>query len=141
MPAVEVICDASVVLKWFHSAGEEEVGESRGLLDLQRSRSISLSVLDLTAYEVGNALIRGVGAPAAAAHAVLEALALMCPAITPTAAELAGALTLAEEHDLTVYDAAYAAVSLSRNAPLVTLDGLLLNAGLGVRPSTLATSS
>jgi predicted nucleic acid-binding protein len=133
--AVEVICDASVVLKWFHAEGEEEVGDSRTLLDLQTSGAIALSVLDLTVYEVGNALVRGMGAPAAAAQTALESLALICPRVAPTTAELVDAMVLAERHGLTVYDAAYAAVAQNRGARLVTLDRLLLNAGLGIRPS------
>ena len=54
--------------------GEEEVESARALLDLHRSQSVALSVLDLTAYEVGNALLRGVGVGAAQASAVLNAL-------------------------------------------------------------------
>lgn len=42
---------------------------------------------------------------------------------------------LAERHDLTLYDAAYAAVAQSRSAELVTLDRALLDAKLGSRPS------
>jgi len=138
MPAAELICDASVVLKWFHSEGEEEVGESRALLDLHRSGAVGLLVLDLTAYEVANALIRGMGVPSGAARAVLEALALVCPAVTPTPAELSDALALAEGHDLTLYDAAYAAVARGRGARLITMDRRLLEAGLGIRPSAQA---
>lgn len=134
-PIVEVICDASVVLKWFHAEGEEEVGDSRTLLDLQTAGAITLSVLDLTAYEVGNALVRGIGAPDAAAQTALEALALICRRLTLTTADFVDALALAERHGLTVYDAAYAAVAQNRGARLVTLDRLLLNAGLGLRPS------
>jgi predicted nucleic acid-binding protein len=138
MPAAaEVVCDASVVLKWFHAEGEDEVAESRALLDLQASGTIALLVLDLTAYEVGNALVRGVGAPASAAQAVLEALALVCPPVTPNAIEVAAALLLAERHGLTLYDAAYAAVAHSRDARLATMDRRLLGAGLGIRPSEI----
>jgi predicted nucleic acid-binding protein len=135
--AAEVICDASVVLKWFHAEGEDEVGESRALLDLQTSGAIALLVLDLTAHEVGNALVRGIGVPASAAQAVLEALALACESVAPSAGEIAHALSLTERHDLTLYDAVYAAVAESRHAELATLDRALLEAGLGRRPSEL----
>jgi predicted nucleic acid-binding protein len=140
-PTVEVVCDASVVLKWFHAEGEEEVGESRTLLDLHTSGAIALSVLDLTSYEVGNALVRGMGAPASAAQTALEALELICPRLAPTTADLADALALAESHGLTLYDAAYGAMARTRGARLVTLDRLLLNAGLGVRPSEIVQGS
>ena len=59
MPAISVVSDANVVLKWFHSEGEDEVGPARALLDAHKERTVVLSVLDLTVYEVGNALMRG----------------------------------------------------------------------------------
>jgi predicted nucleic acid-binding protein len=140
MPVIDVLCDASVVLKWFHAEGEGEVGESRALLDLHRSRAVALSVLDLTAYEAGNALVRGMGVPAAQSRIVLEALDVICPRLAATPPELAEALALAERHNLTVYDAAYAAVAQSRNALLATMDRSLLAAGLGSRPSEIVAA-
>jgi predicted nucleic acid-binding protein len=139
MPVIDVVSDANVALKWFHAEGEEEVEEARALLDAHKERTVALSVLDLTAYEVGNALMRGraaVGADRVAT--VVEALAEVCPALRPNPAELRRATELAAEHDLTLYDAAYAAVAESREAALATLDGALLGAGLGTRPSELA---
>ena len=136
---LEILCDASVVLKWFHADREEEVGESRALLDLHRSRLASLFVLDLTMYEVGNALVRGVRVPADRAQVVVAALDAICPRLAITTAELADALALAELHGLTVYDAAYPAVARSRRARLATLDRLLLDAGLGERPSAIVS--
>jgi predicted nucleic acid-binding protein len=132
-----VVCDASVVLKWFHAAGEEEVGESRALLDLHRSRRAALSILDLTTYELGNALVRGMRVPAARARVVLESLDVVCRHVSLSTSELVDALGLAEVHHLTVYDAAYAAVARSRHPRLATLDRLLLDSGLGERPSQI----
>jgi predicted nucleic acid-binding protein len=138
MPAISVVSDANIILKWFHSEGEEEVEPARALLDAHKERTVSLSVLDLTAYEVGNALMRGrAGASAGQAATVIEALAEVCPAIRPSPEEMRVASQLAEHHDLTLYDAAYAAVAQSRSAELVTLDRALLGAKLGSRPSEL----
>lgn len=139
MPAIDVVSDANVVLKWFHVEGEEEVEQARALLDAHKARTVALSVLDLTAYEVGNALMRGrAGASAEQAATVLEALGEVCPAVRPSPEELRLASELAERHNLTLYDAAYAAVAQSRVAKLATLDSALLDAGLGTRPSELA---
>ena len=136
-PAADVLCDASVVLKWFHSEGEEEVEPSRALLDLHRSHGMALSVLDLTAYEVGNALLRGVGVGAEKVSAVLDALDIICPRLALTPTELSDAALLAEGHRLTMYEAAYAATAKARHAELATLDRALLQAGLGRRPSEI----
>lgn len=139
MPAIDIVSDASVALKWFHAEGEEEVPQSRALVAAHQARSVALLVLDLTAYEVGNALIRGrAKASAGQVAAVLEALDEICPAVRPDSGELRLAADLAERHDLTLYDAAYAAVAESREARLATLDRALLAAGLGKRPSELS---
>jgi predicted nucleic acid-binding protein len=139
MPAISVVSDANIVLKWFHSEGEEEVEASRALLGAHKERAVALSVLDLTAYEVGNALVRGrAGASAEQAATVIEAVAEVCPAIRPSPEEMRVASQLAERHNLTLYDAAYAAVAQGRSAELVTLDRALLAAKLGSRPSELA---
>lgn len=140
MPVIDVVSDASVALKWFHAEGEEEVGPSRALLAAQRERAVALHVLDLTAYEVGNALLRGhVRAGAEEVATVLDALTEVCAVISPTVDDLREAATLAEAHELTFYDAAYAAVARRRRAQLATLDAELLRAGLGRRPSELAS--
>jgi len=139
MPVTDVVSDASVALKWFHAEGEEEVEPARALLSAHRARTVALAVLDLTAYEIGNALLRGqANVTARQVATVLEALDEICPAIRPDTAELSLAAELAARHDLTLYDGAYAAVAKSRNATLATLDGALLEAGLGRRPSELA---
>ncbi len=138
MRAIDVVSDANVVLKWFHADGEEEVPEARALVTAHQARTVALHVLDLTAYEVGNALLRGrAKATASQVATVLEALAEICPALRPDTDELRLAAELADRHDLTLYDAAYAAVAESRGATLATLDRALLRAGLGRRPSEL----
>lgn len=136
--AIDAVSDANVALKWFHAEGEEEVEPSRALLAGQRERTLALWMLDLTPYEVGNALLRGRPSVEADRVAeVLDALAVVCPAISPAPDDLREAARLAEAHDLTLYDAAYAAVAKRRDAELATLDRKLLQAGLGRRPSEI----
>jgi predicted nucleic acid-binding protein len=138
MPTIDIVSDASVVLKWFHAEGEEEVEAARALLERYGQQAIALQVLDLTPYEVGNALLRGRATVAADRVAVvLEALADICPQVSPTTDDLREAAALAELHGLTLYDAAYAAVARSRGAELATLDQALLRSGLGRRPSAI----
>jgi predicted nucleic acid-binding protein len=138
MPATDVISDANVVLKWFHDQGEHGVEAARALLDRHRSRRVVLHVLDLTYYEVGNALMHGrARASADQAATVLAALREICLTVSPGHDDLALATEIVAEHDLTLYDAAYAAVARHRGAPLVTLDQRLLDSGLGIRPDQL----
>lgn len=138
MSSTEIVSDANVVLKWFHAEGEEEVESARALVAAHQARRVALLVLDLTVYEVGNALMRGPArATADQVATVLRALNEICPATRPGPDELRLAAELAERHDLTMYDAAYAAVAESRQAELATLDRRLIKAGLGRRPSEL----
>ncbi len=137
MPPIDVVCDASVVLKWFHDDGEDEVEPSRALLELHRSRRVALFVLDRTAYEVANALLRGLRAKVEDITTVLDALTEICPQIPVSHVALTEAVKLAERRGLTVYDAAYASVAGGRGAELATMDRALLDAGLGLRPSEI----
>ncbi len=142
MPAIDVVSDASVALKWFHADGEEEVEPARALVAAHQARAVALTVLDLTAHEVGNALLRGhAKAGAEQVAIVLDALTAICPALHPDTDEMRLAAELAERHQLTLYDAAYAAVAQTRGATLATLDRALLQAGLGLRPSGSPRSS
>jgi predicted nucleic acid-binding protein len=135
---IPVVADTNVAFQWFHADHEREAEPSNALIQLYGERAIALSVLDLTRYELGNALLLGhVGASAARVATILDALAVTCPSITPIASDVRDAVQLAVEHRLTMYDATYAAVARSRGAQLATLDKALLKAGLGRRPSEI----
>lgn len=135
MPPTVVVSDASVVLKWFHEAGEEDVASARALLDAYADDRITLVVLDLTTYEIGNALLRGSAAASPdAVGTVLEALSDLCPSVSLEPAERRLAADLVAEYGLTFHDAAYAAVARARGALLATFDRALLTAGLGFPP-------
>lgn len=129
-----VVADASVALKWFHAEGEEAVEEARTVLRAFADRQIDLVILDLTVYEIGNALLRAAGGDAEATTTVLDALVAICEPTTLTTSERANAARIARQHNLTLYDSAYAAVAQGRNGRLATMDRQLLAAGLGVRP-------
>lgn len=136
MVVLEAVCDTSVALKWFHHEGEEMLRESRAILTAHRDGRALAYALDLTAYELPNALLRGgPSVTAAQAVTVLDSLRELCVLVPPTAAEMRHAVELAELHGLTVYDAAYASVAERRGATLVTMDRAILAASLGETPA------
>ncbi|MBW8059054.1 MAG: type II toxin-antitoxin system VapC family toxin [Solirubrobacterales bacterium] len=138
MSATDVVSDANVVLKWFHTKGEEGVETAHSLLAAHRARTVAVYILDLTPYEVANALLRGrAQVNAKQASVVLKALREICPLIAPDDADLSLAAELAVEHSLTFYDAAYAAVARQRGIPLASFDGELVDAGLAAQPDEL----
>lgn len=137
MSVIDVVFDASVALKWFRAAGESEVEPARALLAAHRAgHALHASILDLTVYEVGNALLRR--GEAETARRALDLLAATCVAHVPDSEDRRGAAELAVRHSLTFYDAAYAAVAQRRGAALVTVDRDLLDPGLGESPTALA---
>ncbi len=136
--AIDVVSDANVALKWFRTEGEEGLAEAHALLEAHARRRIALRVLDLTMYEIGNALLRGTaGASADQAATVLDALAEICPVVAAESEDLRLAGQLAQTHGLSFYDAAYAAVAQRHRALLATYDRQLLAAGLGLEPSAI----
>jgi predicted nucleic acid-binding protein len=136
----DVVCDASVVLKWFHDEGEPDVEDARRLLGGHRSGAITAWVLDLTFYELGNVLLRALGWPASQVADQLDDLRSICSVLAVGATEQRLAALLAEEHTLTFYDAVYAAAARSRASALATADKALLTAGLGDSPGAIATT-
>ncbi len=139
MSRIDVLTDAAVVLKWFHDEGEEDVAAARALLDLHARHHIMLHVLDVTPCEIAEALLGRGRVDAGSVRTVLDAVATICPQITPTRAEAGGAVDLAQQHRLRFADALYAAVAGGRGARLATMSPRLLRAGLGQRPGELAS--
>lgn len=134
----DLLIDASVALKWFHAQGEAEVDAARAILAAHRNQRAVAYVLDLTFFELGNAVVRALGGSAHQAATILSALGAICTAIAPSDAERTAAARLAVRHHLTFYDASYAAVASARGATLVTADRALLSAGLGESPTNVA---
>ncbi len=128
---ISVVCDTSVVLKWFHVDGEADVADAHALLAAHRSGRVIATVLDLTLYEIGNVLLRSLRWPAERVASQLDDVLAICSPLTPSITELHVAAELAHRHTLTFYDAVYAAVATGRSALLATADRELLRAGLG----------
>src|SRR6266480_7021621 len=122
MPVIDVVCDASVVLEWFHDEAESDVEDARRLLGAHRSGSITAWVLELTFYELGNVLLRALRWRAADVADQLDDLRAICSVVPIGAADQRPAAQLAEEHGLTFYDAVYAAAARSRGSVLATAD-------------------
>ncbi len=134
----KIFCDSNVALKWFHVEGEEQMAESTAIVRLGRRRDTEVRILDLTYFEIGNALVRK---KRLATELVVSAFRRL-PRLTGVPVrlsldELSMAAGLAEVHGLTFYDAAYWAASVSHQAELVTMDAALLKAGAGSTPAQL----
>lgn len=137
---IDVVVDASIAIGWFRDADEIDVAASRELLECHRDRLVGLFALDLSIYEVGNALLRGrARALPSDAATVMTAIRTICRIVAPDERDFVLAAELAHSHNLTLYDAAYGAVARHRSALLATLDRELLRAGLGQRPADIVS--
>jgi 2-amino-4-hydroxy-6-hydroxymethyldihydropteridine diphosphokinase len=128
-----LLLDASVILAAFdpedahHNAVRTILGES----------DATLATLDLARYEVTNVAVRAWREPArvGALLEVIERIADDGGVLPSTGALLTRATELAEEHAISVYDAAYVAASRQGERMLVSCDTRdLLSKGLAVAP-------
>jgi predicted nucleic acid-binding protein len=122
MAGRRIVLDASVVVKWFHD--EENTDRALNLQESISTGELSAAVPDLLFYEVSNVLVRAIGKSAPEMTEAVRVLADMpWDVVSPSSMLLEDSIALAANRPpLTVYDAAYAALALRRDAELVTAD-------------------
>jgi predicted nucleic acid-binding protein len=126
-----LLVDTSILIKWFHSAGESEVEQARAIRSAHLRRDLDAHILDLAVYETGNVLLRALRWPGkVVAEQLSDLLVLVGPPLIMAEDWLRGAAALADAHDLTFYDASWAATAAELGIPLISADRLLLDTGL-----------
>jgi predicted nucleic acid-binding protein len=129
-----LLLDASVILAAF-DRDDAHHEPARAIL---ANSAVTLATLDLARYEVANVAIRAWRAPDRVAP-LLEAIERIADdggALTSTTALLTRAAELAEEHTISVYDAAYAAAASQGDRALVSCDTRdLVSKGLASSPA------
>ena len=134
-----LLVDTSVLVKWFHSEGEPELAEARSIRDATRVGEIKALVIDLALYEMGNVLLRALRWSGSDVADQLEDLVIICgPPLAMAADWLRRAAELGASHQLTFYDAAWAAAAEGLDVALVSVDAQLLTAGLAESPAAVA---
>lgn len=115
----------------FHSQANELLVDSEA----------AVAALDLTLFEVANAVAVKMRQPQRAEW-LCELVVARCGdrLVRADSAIVAAAVSLATEHDLTAYDAAYVAVAQRNSWTLVSLDVRdLVSKGLAVTPDAVGT--
>lgn len=129
------LCDANVVVKWFHDEPGTETLAARRLAEASDDGLVELKVLDLTYYEAGNTF-RKLGASGAVVARVLEELHEVCgPGLVMDRQRRAAVAEVADSARLSFYDAAYVALADQHRLTLVTVDKAVIKAG-GTLPSS-----
>lgn len=135
-----LLIDTSVLIKWFHGAGESELEQARALRSAHVAGELDAHVLDLAFYEVGNVLTRALSWTATDVADQLDDLhAILGPPLVMTPVWLRRAATLAHTHThpLSFYDASWAAAAVELRIPLISADRQLLAAGLAESPTEI----
>jgi len=128
------LCDANVVVKWFHDEPGGETPAARRLAEASEDGLVELKVLDLTYYEAGNTF-RKLGASGSVIAVVLEQIHEVCgPGLVMDRRGRAAVAEVADSTGLSFYDAAYVALADQHELTLVTVDKAMIRAG-GVLPS------
>jgi predicted nucleic acid-binding protein len=119
------VVDASVVVKWF-SRAEEDIKNSEKLLYSHVEGICPLASSSLVLYEVCNALRFN---PNFAKDDLLKAATSLLKLgleLVDFSKVFESAIALGLSHEITIYDAAYVAVSQTYHIPLITADYKLL---------------
>ena len=114
----KIVVDSSVVIKWFVT--EQLSADARRILDGYQSGTLTLFAPDLLNAEVGNIVWkkhRFQGLAKTDAEQIVDVFRELAIAFTPTAELLEEAFRLAVEHERTVYDALYVALSVREECP------------------------
>lgn len=133
-----LLLDASVLLAAFDPADDHHE-HSRALLE---DDDPTLATLDLARYEVANVAVRAWRAPRSVAPllAAIDRLAEDGGVIAATTPLLTEASEIAERHQISVYDATYAAAAVGLGRRLVSCDKRdLVSRGLAVLPAAALT--
>lgn len=133
-----LLIDTSVVIKWFHSSGELELIEARAIRNAHLSGDLDAHIVDFAVYEVGNVLVRALHWSADDVADQLDDLLAICGTpLVLTQQWLRHAAALATEHNLSFYDAAWAATARGLDVPLISADARLIDAGLAESPTQI----
>jgi predicted nucleic acid-binding protein len=130
--------DASVILAAFDTDDDLHDAAKTILSDTE----VTLATLDLARYEAANVAVRAWRSPSQVSP-LLDAIDRMADdggVMPATTALLTRAATLAEQHAISVYDAAYVAAALQAGAALVSCDMRdLVSKGLASSPADIAS--
>jgi predicted nucleic acid-binding protein len=131
-----LLLDTSVLIKWFHAEGEAELAEARALRSAHVNGDIDVHMIDLAFYEIGNVLLGALSwDPVDVADQLDDLLAIVGPPLISSPAWLRRTALLADQHNLSFYDASWAAASAELKVPLVSADRKLHGTGLAETPN------
>lgn len=135
-----LLVDTSVLIKWFHHQGEDEVEHALAIRAAHVRGEVEAHLLDLAIYEVGNVLNRALRWSARDVADQLDDLhEIFGPTLAMSRDAIRAAAVLVETHTLWFYDASWAAAARELDIVPVSADRQLLNADPAESPARFAT--
>lgn len=126
-----ILLDSSVIVKWFLS--EDDSNEALWLRAADRTDKISVVLTELSFYEVTNALSRADAIKPQQTHRAIQALRDESSMLMPFDINvLHVAIEIAEDADISVYDAYFVAQADLEGLRLITADKKLARAVRGL---------
>jgi predicted nucleic acid-binding protein len=124
---IEYIVDTSVVVEWFVSEDESDLGAARGLRDAYLRGRCSLRSPDFMLLELANALKAGRRFSASEVGLILRSLRKFHLRIEAVRWDtLTHAVAIASRNRTSVYDSYFLALAIESEAMLVTADEIFL---------------
>lgn len=124
-----LVVDSSIVIKWFVPEIGSDVADQ--VLDRYKIKSLTLLAPDLLHAELGNIVWKKCRLQTLEpddGHTIIYAMKLIELEVTPSSQLLNDAYRLATDHQRTVYDSLYIALSLREGVPFLTADEKLVRA-------------
>lgn len=117
----QIVIDSSVIVKWLSADNEEHLEQADQLLKDVQAGEKELVSSELAKFEVANALLKGKKLSFQQAKQPLTAFYLLpITFYQDTTDRSHKTYALAAKHNLTYYDAAFAAAAAELKAPLMT---------------------
>ncbi len=116
----KVVVDSSVIVKWLNQEKEKLIVQSEKVLEEAQHGMIALIAPQLARYEIGNALLKKKLSLRETKDAFSVAYRLPVNFITETKSLAKESYRMANEAQITYYDASFVALAKQENATLVT---------------------
>lgn len=120
---MDIVLDASVVIKWFKDEDEEYVNPALDIQEKKLSGEVEIIIPDLLILEVLNAFLTKPGFTREDITAIKESIIKMnMKVVCPGSKILEETIIIAKKNSLTFYDALYIAITDENDAILYTED-------------------
>lgn len=117
----KIVVDSSVIVKWLNRRGEEHLVQADKILNEARDNGAILIAPELAKYEIGNALLIRKKLSATDADVIFNVLFSLPIQFIAESKELAfDTYRIAQEANITYYDACFIALAKQEDAELVT---------------------